>query len=66
MILFENYNTARQKYGIEMVNQLSKLGLPLYFSANFSGFCFAVSVFLTTFALSKGEDAQVDLVLRGL
>lgn len=28
MILFENYNTARQKYGIEMVNQLSTLGLP--------------------------------------
>ncbi len=28
MILFENYNTARQKYGIEMVNHLSKLGLP--------------------------------------
>lgn len=28
MILFENYNTAKQKYGIELVNQLSTLGLP--------------------------------------
>lgn len=28
MKLFENYNSAKQKYGIEMVKQLSKLGLP--------------------------------------
>lgn len=28
MISLENYNTARQKYGAEMVNQLSTLGLP--------------------------------------
>lgn len=28
MNLLENYNTARQKYGIELVKQLSELGLP--------------------------------------
>lgn len=27
MKLFENYNSAKQKYGIELVKQLSKLGL---------------------------------------
>lgn len=28
MIINENYNSAKQKYGIEMVDSLSKLGLP--------------------------------------
>ena len=28
MNLLENYNTASQKYGIELVKQLSELGLP--------------------------------------
>jgi hypothetical protein len=30
MNVFENYNTASQKYGLEIVNQMSKLGLPRY------------------------------------
>ena len=28
MKLFENYNSAKQKYGIELVKQLTELGLP--------------------------------------
>lgn len=28
MRIFENYNTAKQKYGLDIVNSLSKLGLP--------------------------------------
>ncbi len=28
MILFENYNTAKQKFGDEIVNELTRMGLP--------------------------------------
>lgn len=28
MKLFENYNSAKQKYGVDLVDSLTKLGLP--------------------------------------
>ena len=28
MKIFENYNSAKQKYGVDLVDSLTKLGLP--------------------------------------
>ena len=38
MNLLENYNTASQKYGIELVKQLTELGLPPQYPARSDNF----------------------------